>query len=83
MEQEIMILDEEDLFFQKDPNSWNIVHCLEHLNRYAAYYLPAIDTAISCAQISPTSKNTQFPTTWLGRLYVRSLHPENVKKSKR
>lgn len=35
---------------QPGPGKWSAVQCLEHLNTYGRYYLPALDQAIKKAE---------------------------------
>ncbi|MEX2230859.1 MAG: DinB family protein [Cyclobacteriaceae bacterium] len=39
-------LSEAQLNFKKRPNQWSILECIEHLNRYGDFYLPAIESSI-------------------------------------
>jgi hypothetical protein len=51
---------------------WSIAQCLEHLNSYGRYYLPAIEKGIH------TSKNTAAPifkSSWLGAYFTRLMEP--------
>lgn len=76
----LKLLSDDQLTWRPDAQSWNILECLEHLCRYGAYYLPALDKAI---HNSTTSAEEEFiPGTWGDRL-AKSMHPdENAKKIK-
>ena len=39
-------LPDGQLNYRKSPTSWSILECIEHLNRYGDFYLPAIEKAI-------------------------------------
>ena len=71
--------------FAKKPagNSWSANECLQHLNSYGLYYLPAIENAIAAAGKQPASSPT-FRTGWLGNYFTRLMTagPDNkpVKK---
>ena len=39
-------LSEAQLNFKRRPDQWNILECLEHLNRYGDFYLPEIEKSI-------------------------------------
>jgi hypothetical protein len=39
-------LPEHQLNYRKSPTSWSILECIEHLNRYGDFYLPALEKAI-------------------------------------
>lgn len=47
--EKIRMLNEGDLRWRASESSWNILECIEHLNRYGNHYLPAIDGAIQAA----------------------------------
>ncbi|SHJ35210.1 DinB superfamily protein [Hymenobacter daecheongensis DSM 21074] len=61
------------------PTSWSILECLEHLNRYARYYLPQLAKAL--AQPAGPAP-TDFSHSWLGRKSIEAVRPENQKKQK-
>ena len=39
-------LSESQLNYRQEPKKWSVLECLEHLNRYGDFYLPAIEKAI-------------------------------------
>ena len=39
-------LTEDQLNFRNHPGEWNVLECIEHLNRYGDFYLPAIEKAM-------------------------------------
>lgn len=58
---------------------WNALECLEHLNRYAAYYLPALDNALADA----TGKAEEtYRSGWLGEYFAKTMRAENAKPGK-
>lgn len=60
--------------------AWNILECLEHLNRYGAFYLPEIDRRLSATRhgARPT-----FKSGWLGNYFAQSMLPrEKLNKMK-
>lgn len=67
----------EDLNHRNSPQSWSILECIEHLNRYGDFYLPEMEKRISKAQ--PT-KNEEFTSSWLGNYFAMSMLP--VEKGK-
>lgn len=74
-------LDIRALQFKPAPASWSILECLEHLNRYARYYLPALRKAL--AQEQPTANpEAQVGFSWLGRKSYEAVRPENRKLQK-
>lgn len=68
------------LTWRQDSASWNVLECLEHLNRYGLHYLPAIEAAIQNAGSAP-KKN--FTGGWLGQYFAKSMLPkEKLNKMK-
>ncbi|MBT1686111.1 DinB family protein [Dawidia soli] len=53
---------------------WSIAQCLEHLNRYGHFYLPAIDRALERHEGQRDAP--AFTSTWLGRYFTRMMQPE-------
>ena len=72
------------LMKQPLPTSWSASQCLEHLNFYGQYYLPAIEKAILKAQAKGSKANTHFKSGWLGDYFYRLMLPntEGVTRSK-
>lgn len=52
---------------------WSIVQCLEHLNSYGRYYLPAIVQGMGKAIPAPDA--VMFKSTWLGDYFTRMMQP--------
>lgn len=63
-----------------DPESWSILECLEHLNRYSRYYNPALTKAIS--RYPGGNHEQTISYTWLGKKSLEMVRPENGKKSR-
>lgn len=61
------------LTWRESPTSWNILECIEHLNRYGAYYLPEIESKIK--QSDSKSEGT-FKSGWLGSYFAKSMAPK-------
>jgi len=61
-------------------DSWSILECLEHLNRYNRYYHPALGKAIT-ANTGGTYQQT-IRYSWLGKKSLELVRPGNGKKSK-
>ncbi len=70
-------LEEERLNYRPHPQSWNVLECLEHLNLYGDFYLPAARQAIAAA---PQESEALFKSGWLGGYFVRSMEPEKGTK---
>lgn len=61
------------------PNGgWSVVQCLEHLNRYGHYYLPAIHKQLAAS--NGNSNGDTFTSTWLGNYFTRMMDPQTGKK---
>ncbi|GHA63215.1 DinB family protein [Pontibacter akesuensis] len=75
---EFASLDLAALNFKPAPDSWSILECLEHLNRYSRYYNSAIAKAI--AQNTGGTDVTSISYSWLGKKSVDMVRPQNTKK---
>jgi hypothetical protein len=61
-------------------DSWSVLECLEHLNRYADFYIPEISKRISSSETSSTSV---FKPGILGNYFAQSMLPkEKLNKMK-
>ncbi len=58
---------------------WSALECLEHLNRYAAYYMPAIEKAIKAA---PRKSSSVYHSGWLGEYFANLMRAEKAKPGK-
>jgi hypothetical protein len=65
--------DMETLTWKDDPNSWNILECLEHLNLYGHFYLPQIEEKI---KTSSTENEDEFKSGMLGNYFAKSMLPK-------
>jgi len=63
----------EVLTWRATPSSWNILECLEHLNRYADFYLPEIEAKI---KTSTTQSEPEFKSGFLGGYFAKSMLPK-------
>lgn len=74
-------LPEATLHQRPAPGHWSALECLEHLNRYSRYYLPALAQALARAGTPPAaSLATKVGYSWLGRKSVNLMRPENAQK---
>jgi DinB superfamily len=65
------------------PEGWSANECLQHLNSYGRYYLPAIEDALNHLPDS-TSPAKTFSSGWLGDYFTRLMLPgENERLSKK
>lgn len=72
--------DTTTLNFRRSPNSWSVLQCIEHLNQYARYYLPAIEGAIKKSSESLPVEEIKY--SWIGAYSIKMMHPDNRKKQK-
>ena len=70
----------EQLNYKTDATSWSILECLEHLNRYAAYYNAALRKGIEKEKGS--KKPDTYKLTWFGKMSIDMISPSNTKKQK-
>ncbi len=72
----------EDLNFRETENSWSVLQCLEHLNKYGEYYLPEIEKQILSNPIQSEAK--PFQSGVLGNYFANLMQVKNgqVKKMK-
>jgi hypothetical protein len=76
------LLQETDdkLNFRVSDESWSVLECLEHLNRYGDFYIPEINRRISSSKTSPTPI---FKPGMLGNYFAKSMLPkEKLNKMK-
>jgi hypothetical protein len=78
---EWQLLPAEQLNKQPAPNAWSAAQCLEHLNVYGRYYLPALKKAINNAKKPPSPT---YKSGWLGDYFYHLMLPntEGALKSK-
>lgn len=57
------------------PGQWSAVQCLEHLNTYGRFYLPALDEAITSAERSNSKPASLFRSSWVGAWFTRLMEP--------
>lgn len=81
VEQLYLPLDYQELNLQSMKGKWSIAECIEHLNRYGDYYIPAITRAIELAKTKKTlNKATDdFESGWFGAYSIKMVHPDNRK----
>ena len=79
LETELQLLPDEALQYRPGSDKWSVLECLEHLNRYARYYHPALAEALQ--QAAPAA-DAAVRFTWLGRKSCELVRPENQKPQK-
>ncbi|MCC9135879.1 DinB family protein [Pontibacter silvestris] len=73
-------LDLDILNYKPSPDSWSVLECLEHLNRYSNYYNQAIAKAIAT---SPEGMyKSEISYSWIGKKFLVMMRPQNMKKHK-
>ncbi|WP_291911717.1 DinB family protein [Chitinophaga sp. CB10] len=73
---------EATLLQQPEPGSWSAIQCLEHLNSYGRFYLPALGKAIEQAVIKGTRANAAFRSGLVGGWFTRLMLPDANGKPK-
>jgi hypothetical protein len=68
------------LLRQPSANHWSAAQCLEHLNSYGRYYLPAIAKAIETSKANGQTKRTEFTSGWLGNYFTNMMKPSSKMK---
>lgn len=56
--------------------AWSAAQCLEHLNIYGRYYLPAIEKAIEKAKRNGSHAANDFSSGWLGDYFAKLMRPK-------
>lgn len=66
-------LDQSQLNWKESPQSWSILECLEHLNRYGDFYIAEIN---KCIMDSKTKSTEFFNSGWIGNYFAISMLPK-------
>ncbi len=72
---EWQMMPAEVLLMQPSANKWSAAQCLEHLNSYGRYYLPAIENAIVEAREKGKLPAPSFNSGWLGNYFTNMMKP--------
>ncbi|WP_346317252.1 DinB family protein [Chitinophaga sp. YIM B06452] len=64
------------LLQQPAPGSWSAAQCLDHLNGYGRFYLPALEQAINKAEKNNWTALPQFRSGWLGNYFANLMQPK-------
>lgn len=70
-------MDEQSLLASSATGGWSIAQCLQHLNEYGDYYLPAIEKAI---RNRPYTTKSSFKSSWFGNYFTKMMEPETGTK---
>ena len=79
---DLLLFTETELNYRKSNDSWSILECIEHLNRYFKYYNPEIQRRIDNA---PEYKlgTEKFKPGFIGNYFAKSMLPkQNFSKIK-
>lgn len=72
-------LSDAQLNFKPAADSWSLLECIEHLNRYGRFYLPEIEQRIQ----GSSHASDDFKSGWLGDYFAKSMLPkEKLNKMK-
>ena len=69
-------LSDKDLYaltWKANPASWSVLECLEHLNLYGDFYIPAIKNAM---ESSINKSNQTFNGGFLGNYFAKKMLPK-------
>ena len=78
--EEFKKLDNASLNRRVDNESWSILECMEHVNRYGDFYIPEIKR---CIENSNYEKSEVFKSGILGNYFAKSMLPkEKLNKMK-
>ena len=80
VEKEFNPLFIKELNWKKNVDKWSVLECLEHLNRYHAYYNDAIKQALTTAKTD--TKEASYKNGWFGKMSIDMMSPDNSKKQK-
>lgn len=70
----------EYLNWKESPESWSVLECIEHLNRYGDFYIPEITNKI---KNSKHNNSKVFKSNWLGKYFSKSVsYNESLNKMK-
>ncbi len=71
---EWQMLPPEVLAQKPGPDQWSAAQCLEHLNIYSRYYLPAIEKAMTAGKRGRPSAT--YRPGWLGSYFTKLMQPK-------
>lgn len=63
------------LLLQPGNNQWSAAQCIEHLNSYGRYYLPAIERVIEAARQKGSMASSGFKPGRLGNYFTKLMMP--------
>ncbi|MPR33132.1 DinB family protein [Salmonirosea aquatica] len=75
-------LSDADMNTPPADGGWSVAQCLEHLNSYGHFYLPAVRKALHAVASPAEPSGGTYRSGWLGRYFINMMKPENTKKFK-
>lgn len=75
-------LDKTQLNSKPSPQVWSIGQCLDHLIIIGRKYIPAMARTIEKAERQQLFATAMPEHGWVGRRMLKSVHPDNKKKTK-
>jgi len=66
-------IEQSKLIFKPNPEKWNVVECLEHLNLYTDFYLNEFEVRLNK---STPSFSAEYKPGWLGNYFANSMLPK-------
>lgn len=75
-------LMENQLIWRPSPGSWSVIECLDHLNTVGFLLVPRLENAVKSGRARGMMRTGTFRVGVLGRLFIDSLRPGNVRKSR-
>ena len=61
------------LNYKLNNESWSVLECLEHLNRYGNFYIPEIKSRIQHSKSKPLPN---YKAGWFGNYFAKSMLPK-------
>ncbi|SFW73625.1 DinB superfamily protein [Chitinophaga sancti] len=76
--EQLLTAQEEILLRQPAPEKWSAAQCLDHLNGYTRFYIPAIEKAITAKLTGslPSMPSPVFRSGWLGNYFTKMMLPK-------
>lgn len=68
--------DSERLALSPSKDTWNVLQCLEHLNRYANFYTQEIESLLQKAHSTSNTADQSFSPGYWGKKFCDSMLPD-------
>lgn len=73
-------LTDKELNYKETNDSWSVLECIEHLNRYGDFYIPEIKQQVEKSNVKSSD---EFKSGFLGNYFAKSMLPkEKLNKMK-